>query len=544
MIGKAEVVLLDGYVDEPAMLGVPPYISPLSRYIYGALVELDKRAHYLTIDQVRAGAPVPGADLLVVVKGALVPGKYLRGMPISGRELSSVAQRFPGVRVVCGAGARFSWTDEEFAQYNYVVKRDPDAFAHDLLEGKGPGDRWRTAEERGRWSVLGARLARAHPDFPQPLIAEVETSRGCVRFFSGGCSFCSEPSYGPPQFRPPEEVVAEVAALSSEGVTNFRLGGQACIYSYMAEGIGDTETPTPNPEALKSLLSGVRKVAPELRVLHVDNANPAVIAENLEQSYIVTRLLVKHCTSGNVVAFGMESADPAVIEANNLNATPAQVMDAIKLVNKLGAKIGGNGLPALLPGLNILSGLDGETRGTFKLNLEFLRAVLDSGLMLRRINIRQVAPHVREFDTKRHYADFRGFKERVRREIDLPMLRRVVPELRVLRDVYIEVRIGGSTFGRQVGSYPLLVDFPYKADLNRFVDALIVGHGPKSLRAVETPLNVNEASMGALQVLPGIGRKRAIRIMAKRPYRRFDEFQEALDDPSVVAALRHHLRFP
>jgi len=33
------VLIIDGYVDEPACLGVPPYMSPDPRYIAGALVE-------------------------------------------------------------------------------------------------------------------------------------------------------------------------------------------------------------------------------------------------------------------------------------------------------------------------------------------------------------------------------------------------------------------------------------------------------------------------------------------------------------------------
>ena len=34
-----DVVLVDGYVDEPAHFGVPPYISTYPRYTAGALVD-------------------------------------------------------------------------------------------------------------------------------------------------------------------------------------------------------------------------------------------------------------------------------------------------------------------------------------------------------------------------------------------------------------------------------------------------------------------------------------------------------------------------
>ena len=32
-------LILDCYVDEPACLGVPPFVSPYPRYIYGALID-------------------------------------------------------------------------------------------------------------------------------------------------------------------------------------------------------------------------------------------------------------------------------------------------------------------------------------------------------------------------------------------------------------------------------------------------------------------------------------------------------------------------
>ena len=52
-----KVTILDGYVDEPTCLGVPPYISPYPRYIAGAIWSFDKKTRitYLTIDQILKG---------------------------------------------------------------------------------------------------------------------------------------------------------------------------------------------------------------------------------------------------------------------------------------------------------------------------------------------------------------------------------------------------------------------------------------------------------------------------------------------------------
>jgi radical SAM superfamily enzyme with C-terminal helix-hairpin-helix motif len=535
--------LLDGYVDEPAMLGVPPYLSPLARYSYGALKVAGWDVEYITIDQVRSGARLPKADLLAVIDGAIVPGKYLRGMPISSREAAAAARSFAGTKIIGGAAVRFAGDDGSYGDYDFAAKKDLDAVLWDLATGREAADRWRSPKEWGRWAIAGAELAASHPDFPQPLVAEVDTSRGCVRYFCGGCSFCSEPSYGKPSFRPTEEIISEVGALADAGVENFRLGGQACIYSYMAKGVGKTEVPTPNVKALRRLFEGVRSAAPNLKVLHLDNANPAIMAAHPEESREATEIFARNCTSGNVLALGMESADPAVRGANNLNATAEDVMFAVRMLNEVGGRRGENGLPSLLPGINILAGLDGETKQTFDLNLRFLRHILEEGLMLRRINIRQVAPSVRQFNTRKHYGDFRRFKERVRREIDTPMLERVAPSGKVLKNVFVEVQIGGATFGRQPGSYPILCGFPYAREVNAFVDALVVGHGPKSLRVVETPLDVNRASMGALEALPGIGRKRARRIMVGRPYVGAGEFANALDDNEIINAISKHVRF-
>src|SRR3972149_6951050 len=123
------------------------------------------------------------------------------------------------------------------------------------------------------------------------------------------------------------------------------------------------------------------------------------------------------------------------------------------MVNEVGRERGPNGMPWVLPGLNFVTGLDGETPKTFELNLEFLKRLLKEDLWVRRINLRQVRPVRREFVPLEHHHLFRKFKERVRTEVDHEMLRRVVPEGTVLRDVYTELAEGHTPFGRQVAPY-------------------------------------------------------------------------------------------
>ncbi|MDD5503221.1 MAG: radical SAM protein [Candidatus Thermoplasmatota archaeon] len=549
------VIILDGYVDEPACLGVPPYISPYVRYIAGAVKDVGAEYRYVTVDQWRknpsAVSGEPG-DIAIILAGAIVPGKYIRGMPISFRETSCIAQNFLGKKILAGACASYGFggtggrepiSPEALKNdIDFFAKLDADAFIYDLLKEGSADNRRRTPEEWKRWPILGAELVRQHPDFPQPLIVELETYRGCIRWCSGGCSFCMEPLFGEPVFRQPEDVVAEAEALAKLGAVNFRIGAQSCFFSYLAKGVGETETPVPNVDAISKLLKGIRKVAPALKVLHIDNANPAVIAANPKESEEIAKLVVEYGTPGNVAALGMESADPAVAKANNLNATAGDVMFAVEMLNRIGGARGENGMPHFLPGINIIHGLEGETKETYEMNFQFLKSVLDKGLMLRRINIRQVMPLRMEFDIKYHNL-FVKYKEKIREEIDRPMLKRMLPEGTVLRDVYFEMRDGKTTFGRQIGTYPLLVGVPYEIPVESFADCAIVSHGLRSVTAVEYPLDANNAPLSALAALPGIGEKRAMRIFRARPIAGKEEFIRCMDDENVAKNALRFLKF-
>jgi radical SAM superfamily enzyme with C-terminal helix-hairpin-helix motif len=416
---------------------------------------------------------------------------------------------------------------------------DPAATIHDLIDGGIVSSRWRHLEEWNRWMLLGARMAREHPDFPDPLMVEVETYRGCLRYGSGGCSFCVEPLKGRPLFREVEDILEEVSLLRELGVHNFRLGAQTCFISYMAH-TSNGEI-VPDPSEVESLLGGISSLGP--RVLHLDNANPAVIASRPEESMEILRHVVRHCTGGNVLALGMESADPAVIEANNLNSTPDQVMTALRMINEAGRERGGTGLPMLLPGLNFIVGLEGEDTGTLERNIDFLREVMSRDLLLRRVNIRQVMNIRRDFHPAISRSEFLRFKERVRNEIDRPMLEGVIPTGTVLKDVFLELREGNRTFGRQVASYPILVGFNYPLEVERFVDAAIVGWGSRSATAVEYPLRVNSCPMAALSSLPGVGQKRSMRLIRARPLKGMEDLELALVDPSVAASINGFLEF-
>ncbi|EMA15759.1 radical SAM protein [Haloarcula marismortui] len=541
-----DVTIVDGYVDEPAHFGVPPYISTYPRYAAGALVDAGvprEQITYHTIDELREDnavwRDVEDADLMVYVGGMTVPGKYVGGTPAEPDEVRELAWTADGTSIM-GGPVRFgvgeanegaSETARDDLDFDFLAMADVEAAVFDLVESglEGFNDRYRDIEEETRWARAGAFVVEQHPNHPDYLICEMETSRGCPY----RCSFCTEPMYGNPDFRPPESVVDEVDALSDRGVKHFRLGRQADILAYGGDG------EAPNPDALRRLYGGIRDVAPDLETLHLDNMNPITVVKWPEKAREGIRIIAEHNTPGDTAAFGLESADPNVMSDNNLNVTADQCFEAVKIVNEVaGWRPGGDKdtapnfgddaarrLPKLLPGINLVHGLKGETRETFEHNKRFLQRVYDEGLMLRRVNIRQVMAFegTDMADTgaeiaKDHKQLFKQYKQEVRETIDNPMLQRVAPPGTVLPDVHLEYHQDGKTFGRQLGTYPLLVGIPGERELGSVVDIAVTDHGYRSVTGVPYPLDLNSASMNELTEIPGIGRSTAGDVVVNRPY--------------------------
>ncbi|WP_457611820.1 radical SAM protein [Methanocaldococcus sp.] len=492
-------LILDGYTDEPAGLGVPPYIGTYPRYVYGVLDKYKVEANYLTIDKFReTKVDLNKYDLLICICGFHTPGKYLRAKPADLREMAIIASKFNGIKILGGpAATKFGSSqiggkikdEKKYKEvFDIVAEGDVEAVLEDYLKyglERVDSNKYRDYKDLREIAIRGAKVVKEHPDYPY-IIAEIESYRGCSRYLTGGCSFCVEPRrFGAPRYRDEEDIYEEVKALYNEGVKYFRVGRQPCIFSYKAIDSEKEEVPKPNVEAIEKLFKSLSSLNP--KVLHIDNANPAVIARH-EESLEVAKILVKYCTSGNVAAFGVESFDEKVIKANNLLTTPEDVLKAVEILNKIGGERGETGLPNLLPGINLLFGLKGERKKTFKINYEYLKEIYDRGYMLRRINIRQVVPfygtNIDERDVKKAEKwkkMFLWFKEKIREEIDNKMLKRVVPKGTILKDVFIEVKKDNIYFGRQFGTYPLLVGIKDNVKLKNFYDVEVVDYGKRSI---------------------------------------------------------------
>ena len=474
------ITILDCYTDEPAGLGVPPYLGTYPRYIGGSL---DKLPYYITIDDLRAyNKGVNNAKLsqktniktynltnnfknlkkilydtdeLIIIAGVHTPGKYLSAVPGTLKEIIQLIKNIKCKKTLTGPA--FYGTSSQGGRF--FEKADLSNF-DEIKEFNFSYD------EINEFSVKGAEIIKQIPDLR---IIELETSKGCSR--EKHCSFCTEPLKHKLAFRPKEHILKEAEAFDKLGLKYFRLGKQSCYYSH--------------PEAA-DIVKDIRKQF-NPRVLHIDNVNPFnVISKEGEE---ITKSIVKYCTEGNTAAFGVESFDPDVVIQNNLNSDPETTYKAVKIINKYGKERGENGMPKFLPGINLLFGLIGESKTTNEHNMKWLKRFLKENLLLRRINIRQVDifegtplhDKVGNKFIKKNKKYYWKWRNQIRQEIDFPMLKKIVPEETILKNVRTEIYDGKTTFARQIGTYPLIIGIKKRIELKKFYNIKITGHMLRSI---------------------------------------------------------------
>ena len=473
--------ILDCYTDEASGLGVPPYLGTYPRYIYALLKSQGHEVKYITIDDLRlweiynnkiktvtekdktnikiynltnnkAEEVLNNTDILVTIIGVHVPGKYLTALPGTLREVIPLIKNLKMKKVLTG----------------------PAIFGTQLEGGKF----YEIFNEVKNYGLSFEQLDKVAPDgaelldqIPYRLMIEIETGRGCK---IGKCSFCTEPIKNDFTNRPMESVLKEVKAYYQHGARFFRLGKQADFYA--------SDKPI-------ELLKQIRKECPNIEVLHIDNVNPnSVVAKGGEE---ITKAIVEYCTEGNIAAFGVESFDPVVVKENTLNTAPIIAMKAIEIINKYGSERGDNGLHKLLPGINIILGLCGESKQTHKENMVALNKVVDNNLLLRRINIRQVAilPNTMlekkcgNKYLKKNKKYYWKWRNDIRQNIDYPLLQRLVPVGTILKNVYTEMYDGKTTFCRQIGTYPLVIGIKGRLPLNEKISVKVVSHMLRSIVA-------------------------------------------------------------
>lgn len=541
---KIKITIIDGYLDEPSCLGVPPYISPHIRYLWGALIEAGiqkDNLNYLTIDQFRQNKEtklkeLESLDVLILLAGTTVPGNYLGGQPASAAEIKEIGEKiFYPTKILAGPITLIKKMRKKFEKSYDILAQEIAAFDlyQRLTETKITQPK--RLKQINRFAITGAELVKEHPNFPH-LIAELETFRGCPR--PSHCTFCSERLKKLTYSRRPEAISQEVKALAAAGIHHYRLGSQTDLLLYGAQRKNDEFNL--NPPQIKELYQGIRQADPELKVLHMDNMNPAEIAKHPKKAAAIIETITKYNTPGDTAAFGLESADPKVIAKNNIDSTAQENYFAIKLMNEIGGKRE-NGIPKLLPGLNFLHGLIGESRATLEHNYQFLKNLLADNLMLRRINIRQVVRLGSYPEVKYSQGEFKKYKQKINQEINQAMLKKVFPTGVILNDLYSEKLKGSVNYCRQLGTYPILTAVIGEQD-SFFKQAKVIDHGYRSITALKWPQKLNQYNKKELEAIPGIGSKRASKIILTKPKNK-SELQKILGSDFKEKTLEAFFKF-
>ena len=486
------VTILDCYTDEPAGLGVPPYLGTYPRYIAGSLEEIP---NYITIDDLRSIKEINNkksikriqktnikkynttrsaeetreilnsTSELIIIAGVHTPGKYLSAVPGTLKEIIQLTNGLNCKKTLTGPAVYGTSTEGG----KFFERADLSNF-NEIKDFKF------SYEEIKDFAVKGAEIIK---QIPSLRIVELETSKGCSRKVH--CSFCTEPIKNKISFRPEQDILKEAKAFNKLGVKHFRLGKQSDYYSH-SEAIG--------------IIKDIREEC-NPKVLHIDNVNPVNVVS--KKGIEITKAIVKYGTAGNTAAFGVESFDPEVVRQNSLNADPEVTYEAGRILSKYGQERGSNGMPKFLPGINLLFGLIGESKSTNEHNVQWLKRFMDEGLLIRRINVRQVdifegTPIYNTVGNKfikKNKKFYWKWRNEIRQNIDFPMLKKLVPEGTVLKNVRMEIYDGKTTFGRQIGTYPLIVGIKQRLELNKFYDIEVTGH---MLRSVIGKVKLLESS--------------------------------------------------
>lgn len=530
-----KAVLVDGYTDEPAAFGVSPYISPKIRLLAGILFRAGYEVEYHTIDDVRKNElweAFRGYQILVVHGGITTPGRYVGGNPVTLNDIRKLfAVNKKPQKIICGPIA-IGYSLKGGTKAMNVELNEADAlFANELqladfLELELNGSRYEILNEL---YSIGARIVPQHPRYPDVMI-EFDISSGCERT-DGYCSFCTESLlYGRFECRDLKGIEKELKALKDVGVKALRFGRSANVVAYGY----NRDTGEPNPEAVENLFKLTTDILnPE--VLHVDNGNPIFIARYPEESRKILETVAKYDTPGDIISFGVESFDETIRRLNNLGGSAEDILKAIEIVNEVGA-FRVEGVPKLLPGINLLYGLPGHSRETFGIDRKYLKKIYDNGWLIRRLNIRQVmvfegTPLSRQILPKLSKKAFIKHKEAIRKEFDTPMIKKVFPMGAILRKVIPEYAQGDITFGRSLGTYPILVGSPVRFE--KPADMVVIGHGVRSVTAIPVNADLNSLSLRELAFLPGIGKSRATTLILNRPFKDWKELIDLLGHETV-----------
>lgn len=487
-------VIIDCYTDEPSGLGVPPYLSVHSRYIAGALKNKNVNYYYLTIDDLRfangekhfdnsynkriinktknvndVSEILKNATNIYVVMGCFVKYEYVSAEPPTFLEVEKLLNLFCNKKT--NKLLFYSLGGSELTREN-IRKTVPNNLFNEIIFGNTynyfigeNGNKFKPNYDKLRQIAIDS--SSVLEQIERPLVIEIETATGCNR--NPGCTFCIEGMRGLPlQFREKEDIIDEIKSLYDNGALYFRLGRQPNFYAYK----------NCNVEEIENLFKGIWSACPNIKTLHIDNVSPHNV--NTEEGERITELVAKYTTAGNITPFGIESFDPIIREKCNLNGSLDDVHKSISIINKHGKERGKNGLPKLLPGINIIYGLDGQNENTLRHNLDNFNKILNSGNWVRRVFVRKLtSPYGEQFDnySEEDLKEFNLWSKTIENKFIVPMLKEVFPIGLEISELRMEMYKDGNSILRQMGTCPVRVVILNKElKLDEFYKVKVVGY--------------------------------------------------------------------
>lgn len=555
-----KVVVVDGYSDLPFDLGIPPFLNPEVRYIAGACWDRDDttRVIYVTHDDLHAGRKaslLEGAELIFVFAGvreaspAVRPSDAKRSPVANIQDLVDYIAYLDCPKILGGpyVMANNGEVSEDLG-FDVAVTGDPSKYAHELLsEGGEIGgvdpSLERSNDDLKSFAILGAGLAVQNAGYPSFLGCSVELYRGCPSAAAGGCSFCHETRYTTVDYRPVEDVVAEVAKMAELGCENI-LFDCPCFLSYFStpdrEGGLDLD-----PSAVERLLEGSRSVAPELKALHIGNLNPGVLAQRPEEARKILKLIRKHCSDGNFPNLRVITFDDEVALQNNAPANLEQSRLAVEMIAEEGSERGSGGLPTMLPAIEIVYGLAGEREETLEINMTNLREMAGAG-KIRGVVARNLVPvpgtPISKRDDLVQLDGLNRHLESLRDKVNLAAERCLTEPGRLIRDVYPYRAVDGSALARKVGVNAVELKVHGISEINVLQDVRITSVGNGELVAVAQPLIPKTVSRDILRLVPEMTEERIDVFMRSRP-ERAEDFYQLFDQRKTAATAASYFEF-
>lgn len=451
-------VILDCYTDEPSGYGVRPYLGTHQIHLSQALAYSNIPHSYLTIEDLRFASGdykstngisnlhtynrtkncldafeiINQAETIYIIMGCFIEYNYFTCIPPKSSEVHRYLKETKAKKVlfyVMGTKNGISTEYQSSELKNSINVEEHGNTYRYILEGHSVPILNFKLEDfnliKPNYPLLNKISSSEIPIIQQlnyPIIAEIETGTGCNTPF---CTFCIESVRAPKTtYREPSSIISQIKALYNSGVRHFRLGRQPNFYHYQKQ----------NVSKMEELLYGIRESCPDLETLHIDNAN--IINVINKSGREITRLIAEFCTSGNITPFGIESFDDEVRKKTGVVGSAEQVMQAIEIVNEYGQGKGNDGFPVVLPGINLIYNLPGQTSKTHEINMKYLRKILDSGFHTRRLYYRNMTrPTGVSFETGPNSTEEynRNFKEIIN-DFIMPMQEEIYPKNTLLKN--------------------------------------------------------------------------------------------------------------